>query len=168
LVGLTLVNYSQFEYKPKHFVPFEDGFFYGYPLTSAAGNEFDPIWYDRLKADAFLAEHQAEVITEMPVKTTGYSSEYFSRKYTIEAENPTSVIERTLFFPGWETRVNGRLIDTRATASRYFGLVNFDIEAGRHEIETTWTQNTPYRQWGNGLSIVGLVGTLLLKKKKNI
>lgn len=165
LLILTIINYANFDYKPKYFIPFEDDFFYSYPLTSAAGNEFDPIWYDRLKTEAFLTDHTEKIITVEPVEITKYISRNFSKKYTIEAKNPTSVVERTLFFPGWETKVDGQLIDTKATAYRYFGLVNYDIGSGKHEVETTWTQNTHYRQWGNIGSIIGLIGVFVLKNK---
>lgn len=165
LLALTIANYAHFDYKPKYFIPFEDSFFYTYPLTSAAGNEFDPIWYDRLKVEAFLTNHEEAVITQPEVKVTNYMSKNFSKKYTIEAENPTRVVERTLFFPGWETKIDGRSINTQATANRYFGLVNYDIGSGKHDVETAWTQNTQYRYWGNVGSMLGFIGVFALKFK---
>lgn len=165
LAGLTFSNYKQYNYQPQNFIPFVDEFFYQYPLTSAAGNEFDPIWYDRLKADEYLKDKSQIISTSKPVTIEKLASSHFVREYSLQAYETTTIIEKTLYFPGWITEVDGVKIDTQANASRFFGLVNFDVEAGKHHIKTFWTQQTGYRQWGNSLAIVGILGTLLLKKK---
>lgn len=167
-LGLTVYNYQFFAFRPVTYVPYADDHFYRYPLTSAADNEFDPIWYDREAINQFEIDYdRVDIIATPSAQIDHKSIELFQKNYTVTSNIPTTIIEKTLYFPGWETKINGQKTDLLRTANRYYGLINFDIPAGTSIIETKWSQNTPARIVGNGLSLLGLGLVISMTRKKH-
>ncbi len=79
------------------------------------------------------------------------------RTYEVNTAAPLTIVERTAYFPGWETTVDGAKIVTSSQDPWKAGLITYSIPAGSHLINTTFTQHTLARQIGNTLSIIGLV-----------
>ncbi len=79
------------------------------------------------------------------------------RTYEVDTPAPLTIVERTAYFPGWETTVDGAKIVTSSQDPWKAGLITYSIPAGSHLINTTFTQHTLARQIGNTLSIIGLV-----------
>lgn len=157
-IALTIYNYKFFAFRPVNYVPFDDAFFYKYPLTSAADNEFDTIWYDRRKVNDFLITHDEEKIIASPSGEIIIDDlDLFKKEYQVSNKESTTIIEKILYFPGWQTFVNGEKIDTFKSAGRYYGFINYDLPPGEHQITTKFTQQTPARIIGNTISIVGII-----------
>ncbi|OGV93589.1 hypothetical protein A3B57_01425 [Microgenomates group bacterium RIFCSPLOWO2_01_FULL_47_10] len=165
-VGLTVYNYRFFAFRPVEYVPFEDSFFYHYPLTSAADNEFDTIWYDRAGVNRFFIQHNFTAVVASPSAViTMIKKDLFSKTYQVDTKTPVTIIEETQYFPGWITTIDGAKIDIRQSANRYFGLINFSVPPGRHQITTRFTQQTPPRLIGNSVSVIGLLLAAGLRRK---
>lgn len=162
LVSLAVLN-MQFFYKPKYWIDYQDDILEKYPLTTTAENELDPPWFDSYTIQnsfdynpdfpLILPDQKVDVTFE---KLTG------SHKiYQIKTSEPVPIIEQTLYFPGWETSIDGHPIDIAASKHNFYGLINYQVDAGQHRIETKFTQNTPARWWGNSLFFVGLIGIMV-------
>jgi hypothetical protein len=93
--------------------------------------------------------------------------EPFSRFFDIETEVPTRIRASTFYYPGWTVRVDGE--DRTAEPVNEYGLIEFDVEAGRHEVSLRF-QNTPLRTAslvGSAIVFLGLaaLGWVLLRRR---
>ena len=79
------------------------------------------------------------------------------REYLIETTEPNRVVERTMYFPGWETYVDGKKVELKNNAKDMFGLINFKVPAGEHVVRTRFTQRTLPRIIGNSLTLTGVI-----------
>jgi hypothetical protein len=79
--------------------------------------------------------------------------------YNVSVEQKSTIIEPTMNFAGWETRVDGELIEHK-NDEEIRGRIGFELKPGKHKIETKFTQNTWPRIAGNGASI--LTGLILI------
>jgi len=155
LIGLVWINYVAWYSAPEYFVPYDDGFLRNYPLTSAAADEFDPPWFDQTKATAISELGEGPVWADKgEVEMIESNGSY--KEYIVRTDEKTQIIEKTLYFPGWRVWVNGQEIDIDENKNEYGGLINFKVEKGDWKIESKFTQNTPARMIGNGLSLLGL------------
>lgn len=162
LVGAAGFNLL-FVYQPKTYLPINQTFLESYPLTTTAAHELDPPWYHLSQAlamdmsESVVASGSANVeIT----KETGYELEFL-----VSATESATIIVRRLYFPGWQALADDQMIDLHRYKYDQAGLINFPIEAGDHLIQVRFTQQTPARILGNGLSSFGL-GVLLVSLVK--
>lgn len=148
-----------FIYQPKSYVPYSSDWFYEYPLTSAAENELDPPWYQAKEAslltDKFSALPIISSSTQSSITLVKQTGNYL--EYQINTSTPVHITEKRLFFPGWETQVNGQHIDIEANKTKSYGLINYHLPAGQHKVVTRLTQNTTPRIIGNSLFWIGLI-----------
>lgn len=77
-----------------------------------------------------------------------------SRNYRLTVSEAVLVVEPTMFFPGWETTVNGEKI-TYADMKDTQGRIGYRLPVGEYEIVTRFTQRTWPRLMGNTLSLLG-------------
>lgn len=91
-----------------------------------------------------------------------------SRRYTIMAENDVLVAEPTMYFPGWQTKVNSVLV-TYAPAIETEGRIGYRLPAGQYTVETRFTQQTWPRLLGNSVSVLafGIWLWLIWQEKRN-
>ena len=78
------------------------------------------------------------------------------RHYSLELEEKSTIVESTAYFSGWETMVNGKKIaylDNEIVGGR----IAYELESGRYEIKTRFTQKTWPRLLGNSISAFGLI-----------
>lgn len=156
----TSLNINNFHYPNEYW--------FSFPLNTTILNENDPIWYKRTEALNFIDQHDAIIMTPDSSSTSQITAFNGSRHdYAISLASDSSVIEKTLYFPGWETKVDGKSIDLTETTDRYFGLINFDLKAGEHHVVTKFTQKTPWRIIGNLLSVLGIIGMIYLHKENH-
>lgn len=159
LLLLAGFNYYRFMQRPAYYLPYSDEFLKNYPLSSAAADEFDTIWFDPEEASEFADRYEWEKVMNLP-EGSRVRIDFWNgtqRRYEVDVENEAQVVESTMYFPGWETRIDGKKIDLWQYRKQFYGLLNFPVRAGRHVIETRFTQNTWARWLGNGLTMVGLV-----------
>lgn len=138
-------------------------YWFTFPLNTTVNNENDPLWYDRTQAFALKDSSSGNLImlNASGSAVIGYWTGS-KHQYELNLNEKTTIIEKTMYFPGWETRIDGKKIPLRDTKYRHAGLINFEVEKGVHSIVTKFTQNTPSRLVGNGLSCIGIL--LLIAK----
>ena len=111
-------------------------------------------------ADVLDSSNSAQIIT-----TKWSGREHI---YTVVAPDPTVIVEPTMRFSGWETKLNGSTIQYEEIEELQ-GRIGFYVPAGTTTVETSFTQNTPARLVGNSVSVVTLllVTLYLIIGKKN-
>ncbi len=79
-----------------------------------------------------------------------------NRQYTATVTDaPTTIVEPTMWFPGWQTRVDRERISI--TPEEAAGRLAYTIEeAGTYRISSTFTQQTAPRIIGNSISLLTL------------
>ncbi len=90
-----------------------------------------------------------------------------SRRYQLNLTEPSTVVEPTMLFAGWQTWVNGDKIEY-ALNDKTGGRLAYELPAGQYQIKTRFTQRTWPRIIGNGVSAAGMIVSLfyLIKKIK--
>lgn len=88
------------------------------------------------------------------------------RQYTLTLDQPSIIVEPTANFLGWQTTViNKQTQNTQTTETKveYLdndqiqGRIAYQLPAGEYLVTTKFTQNTPARMAGNGLTLLSLV-----------
>lgn len=99
------------------------------------------------------------------------------RSYTIVAATPVTVIEPTMYFPGWETTVfsgNSYRLAPYINSELIGGRIGYQLEAGAYQVNTEFTQHTAPRFAGNILSalmvafVLGASGWIAYTKLKAV
>lgn len=95
-----------------------------------------------------------------------------SRKYQLSLKTPSTVIEQTMNFAGWQTNIianNQSQIIDYTDNQQIGGRIAYSLPAGEYQVSTKFTQRTPARLLGNLISIVAigwwLYPQLLLTKR---
>jgi len=139
---------------------FERGRF-GFGLFS----DYSPIWMRLFSQD--LAKPRADSQpTLLPLSIAPavqvIEASPFHVRLQVKTDVPFPLRLHRLYFPGWQTYVNGQAISTRPDGD--LGLVTADLPAGEYEVVTQF-EETPLRRMANSLSLlallVSLVGLLL-------
>lgn len=100
------------------------------------------------------------------------------RSYEIQSNDQVVVVEPTMVFPGWKTQVtNGQTNVTEKVSyvdsDEIKGRIAYSLEPGVYQVKTSFTQQTPARVLGNGMSVATVVVMLfkflipLPRKSKN-
>jgi hypothetical protein len=121
----------------------------------ATARQFEPIWLQTWPETPaphgrlLLLSEQGQVrVLESHLTSTRYN-------WLLEATSPVQLRVATFYFPGWRLTVDGQ--PRALTVQNPYGLIDFSLEAGVHEVEVTFG-HTPVRWLAEGLS----VGALLL------
>lgn len=77
-------------------------------------------------------------------------------RFTISAENNVSVLDNTLYFPGWKVMIDNQKTPIEFQDANHRGLITFPVSAGEHKVEVTFGES-PIRMIANTLSLIFLV-----------
>lgn len=162
ILVVSLIYCQQFT-KPFAWDKKPDMEYYDFLFTTSVLHENKPRWFEEGKTDQlqtrFTSLSGAVGFRELLWKTGLH-------RYEIDSPNDTNIIEHTAYFPGWQARIDGKVANIAFNDKNYPGLIMISIPAGRHLIETKFTENTSARIIGDCLSIVAilLIGLVLIKK----
>lgn len=159
LYALHITSYAH----PSSTFHFPDDHWFSFALTTTVLNENDPVWFSRNTSFSLFPDPHTLVISDAETTDISITSWTGTRHhYTIDTPTPTRVTEKTTYFPGWETSLDGSKIDLLDSAKENHGLISFVVPAGNSTIITRFTQKTPARVIGNSLTLLGLVSLLIL------
>lgn len=160
-------------WRAKEYKVFRPEFFTGIYNGTTDTGESSPIWSIR------FMEKRADSLAELmpnPGKIIVGERTTTSRAYHISVNDPSRFVEHTLYFPGWQVRVDGAILPIDKLMFQdptYRGLMTFDVGPGEHDVRFIFTE-TKLRHAANMISIgsivVFLIGigtmSLLWQKKK--
>lgn len=138
-----------------HFAP---EYYLNYLQTATIYDEFRPTTFTVEPGN--LSAGTPEIIGDGTTSDLKWRGTY--RTYHISAKEPVTVVEPTMYFPGWKVWANGAAADlvipdeTGGEKNRYKGQVAYTVPAGEWDIVSKMTQQTQARLLGNSLSLVNL------------
>lgn len=130
-----------------------ESFYTGIYNGTTDTGESSPIWSVRFmekRPDAFMQVIEGTASIKQVSRS---STRHF---YQIIASGSARLAENTLYFPGWEVRVDGKSVGVEFQDPRWRGLMTFWVPTGEHQIEVHFKE-TKLRKMANALSIVGLL-----------
>ncbi len=165
LVILSLI-YVSFLVKPAGWFDHDDHFYFEFPFNTSIMSANTPIWFNEIhNIDLDIGKiNDLQAISSFK-ELTWKTQEHV---YQIDAARDTEVLERTMYFPGWEVEIDGIKTTIDYQKPDYPGLITFKVPAGKHTIVTRFTENTPARVLGNSLSLLSLTIFLILLKSNKL
>ncbi len=79
--------------------------------------------------------------------------------YQVKVSQPTTVIEHTMYYPGWQVWIDGQQATIDYQHEQHPGKIVFQVPAGSHEVITKMTE-TPIRKAVDIISVLTLAGML--------
>ncbi|MFH1280817.1 MAG: 6-pyruvoyl-tetrahydropterin synthase-related protein [Candidatus Beckwithbacteria bacterium] len=165
LVILSLV-YITLLVKPNGWFNHDDHFYFEYPFNTSIMGANTPIWFNE-NHNIFLDIGHMNGLQGV---STFQEITWITQKhvYKIDAAQDTQVLERTMYFPGWEVKVDGVKADIDYQKNEYPGLITFKVPAGKHTIISRFTENTRPRIIGDTISLLSLAILLMVLKSKKL
>jgi hypothetical protein len=160
ILGLGIIAHAVYVphwYWPQ-FANFATAYYLNYPLTSTVSDELRPKTFSM--EPWIVSSNKPEIHGAGQVSNLKWRGTY--RTYTVSAQEAVTVVEPTMYFPGWKVWANTTSValigDTTGTEAvkTYKGQVAFTLPAGNWEVHSKMTQQTPARIVGNSLSILSM------------
>ncbi|MBN1582537.1 MAG: hypothetical protein JXA89_17645 [Anaerolineae bacterium] len=133
-------------------------------IGTTAKNEYLPIWSSRMPdepADPALLTDDDPIVARLDTSSLPQGAQISSADYgllraELEIETPVAfrAIYKQFYFPGWRVLVDGQAVPQIATQP--YGLLGFDVPAGKHRIIVK-PSTTPLRLTGEVISILALL-----------
>ncbi len=139
--------------KPLSFVDRGDGFYSTNEDTTTVLGEYLPLWVkekpqERADQKIEVTKDQA-TIEQIKIRGTFYEAR-------IIANDSTKVKVNTIYFPGWQVKIDGR--KTPIDYQNPFGLIEFHLPKGNHKVIINYTK-TPVHTAAEIISLVALLLT---------
>jgi len=161
LVVLAII-YSGSISKPGGWFDHDNYFYYEYPFNTSIMSANTPVWFNENKNISLKPGHFFDLKGISQFQEVLWKTQ--KHVYEINAPQDTEILERTTYFPGWQVTINGQKTNIDFQKEEYPGIITFKVPAGKHLIETKFTENTPARQFGNIVSIIGFATLLIILK----
>jgi hypothetical protein len=81
---------------------------------------------------------------------------YIRHAFVVTNQTDVTILDNTLYFPGWQVRVDGQKVPIQFQDPNHRGLLTFSVPKGRHRVDVSF-HDSPLRSLANAVSI----GTLL-------
>lgn len=151
--ALALLFVNQNYWHAKGYSNFSQEYYEAVYNGTTDTGESAPIWSVRFmerraKAQSLVVEGDAQIIP-ISKTTTG-------REYKIVANEPSRILENTLYFPGWNVTVNGEIVPLEFQDPRYRGLITYFVPKGENIVIARFSE-TKLRMLSNGITIAGIV-----------
>jgi hypothetical protein len=127
-------------------------FYWDYPYTTNYFSEVNTVWMGKEPED--YPTKPVEIAGDTAIITSQLLTST-KHEYTIETSSPTTVIDRTFFFPGWKLYVDGEESSIQFQDPSYQGLITFQVPKGKSDVVVVFEQSK-IQQLGNIISITTL------------
>lgn len=153
IIALMLLLFNTNYWHAKGYSRYPESYYKDIYNGTTDTGESAPIWSVR------FMEKKAKVQT-YPItgdaRITSLSKNSTSREYFIVAEVPSRILENTLYFPGWNVKVNGENAQLEFQDERYRGLITYFVPKGESRVRVAFTE-TKLRMAADVISIAGIV-----------
>ena len=150
VVAIVIISLNFSYFKPKEF-----------------NNPNDHYYTDRNKIKDSLGDILPDYLPQTAVKPEQPNQELFNLSqttYQFSSSNPTTQTINQFYFPGWQAKLDGQVIELRPEEKT--GLISFDLPVGDHQLTLTLAK-TPLQRTADLISLVSwlLVLGIVLKPK---
>lgn len=118
-----------------------------------------------------VMDHKADII-EGSGEIEVIDNRYGIREYTIDAKTDVRLVDYTFYFPGWEVKVDDKVVPIEFQDPDYRGVITYVVPSGKHHVEL-YFGDTKIRKASNILTLLSagffvgyLIYTYLHKSKK--
>jgi hypothetical protein len=147
--SIPLTTVPQFESK-------NDAYFTSYSSSTDFG-AVTPVW--TAGDPSRYPKNPVEIIAGIG-NITEYTRQSVRHTFTVLAESGITVLDNTLYFPGWQARIDGGKIPIQFQDPNNRGLITFTVPQGLHMIDVSF-HDSPVRTIANVISL-STVAVLLL------
>ena len=88
-------------------------------------------------------------------------------QFNVTADNDVTVLDNTLYFPGWKATIDNQKIPIEFQDANYRGLITFPVSQGLHKVEVRFSES-PIRMIANVISVISLVFIIVRVRMKKI
>lgn len=160
-----LIVFNKNYWLAKGYINRSDMFFSGIYLGTTDTGESSPRW-----GISFMGNLPKEHLSVIGGKTSVKELERSSTKhvYKITALAESQFRENTLYFPGWNIKVDDKIVPIEFQARNNIGVMTFFVPSGKHTVIVQFT-DTKLRLLANIISslvIIGLILFLVMKLSK--
>ena len=120
--------------------------------TLTAFDESDPIWSS---PQTFM--NGPLIKADQNTRISNVDEKPFAVSFAIDAQAPTSIIIRRMFFPGWQVTLNGN----KYPLDQENGFLKTQVEPGNWQIKARFGK-TPLRKAGDIISLVAFLALIFL------
>ncbi|MDA1317409.1 MAG: 6-pyruvoyl-tetrahydropterin synthase-related protein, partial [bacterium] len=156
LIALVIVSTIYYWIPTQGYEKNDKSFYWDYPYTTNYFSEVNTVWMGKEPED--YPTNVVEIAGDTAV-ITSQSLTSIKHEFTVEASLPTTVIDRTFFFPGWKLYINGQEFSIQFQDPSYQGLITFKVPKGQSNVVVIFEQSK-IQQLGNIISI-GTVALLM-------
>lgn len=94
-------------------------------------------------------------------KVTNFSKGKITHSFTINSETKTTILDNTVFFPGWKAEIDGVKTEIQFQDMNHRGLIAFDIPEGKHSVRVVFVESL-VRYMANMVSLISLIFTFVI------
>lgn len=157
LVATSLVFENSY-WHAKAYISRPDTTFAGIFKGPSDTGESSPIWGIRFMENGFntpleILDGKATIAVKKRTST--------DHEYVIVSDQQATLMENTLYFPGWRILIDGREVPIEFQNQQHRGLMLFSIPAGKHTIQAVF-MDTKLRKAADYLSLVTAIALSFL------
>lgn len=154
LVVLVIISTIYYWIPTQGYEVTDESFYWDYPYTTNYFSEINTVWMGHEPKE--YPTHPVEISGDTAI-ITSQSLTSIKHSYTVKAVAPTTVIDRTFYFPGWKLYINGEEGSIQFQDPAYQGLITFQVPEGESDIVVVFEQSK-IQQLGNIISL----GTMIM------
>lgn len=148
---------------------FKEDYFWNFPGTTTYFAEINTIWMASEPTE-FPKKRIDIVAGKARILNIKLSS--INHEYLVEAENNSTIVDKTFFYPGWKVTVDEKPVKIQFQDQNYRGLITFNVSTGKHKVRVFYTEDKLQR-FSDVISIlivlslaIGAIACNGFKKKK--
>lgn len=158
LLLIALLWFNKDYWHAKSFLVKLESFYTGIYQSTTDTGESSPIWSVRFMEKEPKA--RIEVIDgNASIKELKRSTK--QHEYEIEARGKARIRENTLYFPGWEVFIDGKIVSIEFQDPANRGLMTFYVDEGKHLVQVRFGE-TRLRQFADYISLGSLIIMFLI------
>ena len=140
-----------------------DAFYRNFPGSTYFHGEATPIW---VAGDpSTFPKSSIEVIAgEATIKNLKKLT--YVHSFTVESKSNVNILDNTLYFPGWNVTVDGRMVPIQFQDANHRGLITFQVPKGIHIVQVKFVESKVrlISDWISASAWIGVIGILAIMK----
>jgi len=134
----------------------DESFYRGIYASTTDTGESSPRWsvrfmerYPAASMEVIDGEAEIEVVSRSTTR----------HEFAVKAETPMRLVENTLYFPGWDILVDGKIVEIKFQDPAYRGLMTFNVPAGEKQVVVRFRE-IRLRLFADLVSLGGIIGLI--------
>lgn len=157
LCAVAIVS-TAFMWQARQYKVFPQSYFTSVYHGTTDTGESSPIWSIR-----FMEHEPKETMSVISgeASITQIARSTNKHAYSLSVKSSEArIVENTLYFPGWNVYIDGKVVDLQFQDPEFRGLMTFMVPKGDHVVRVEFG-DTNLRKFANILSIIGLVAFIV-------